>query len=60
MREKIRNNINSSDRRFGVLNHDINEYFDCIPLINTDQFKTLLNKDKTVWKTYSDKASEKA
>ena len=36
LREKIRTNLNSAERRFGFLKHDINDYFDCIPLINAD------------------------
>ena len=60
LREKVRSNVNSPNKRFGFLKHDINDYFNCIPLINADKFKVLLDEDRQVWKTYSEKATEKA
>ena len=39
------------------MKHDINDYFQCIPLINDNQFRLLLEEDKTTWKTYYEKAS---
>ena len=39
LREKLKKNLNTEDRRFGFLKHDINDYFACIPLINDNQFR---------------------
>ena len=59
LREKIRQNLNSPQKRFGYLKHDINDYFDCIPLMKAEQFRDLLEEDRQVWKSYSEEASDK-
>ena len=59
LREKIRQNLNSPEKRFGYLKHDINDYFECIPMMKADQFRDLLEEDRQVWKSYSEEASDK-
>ena len=34
LREKLKKNLNTDDRRFGYLKHDINDYFNCIPMVD--------------------------
>ena len=36
LREKVKNNLNTAERKFGYLKHNLNSYLDCIPLINAD------------------------
>lgn len=60
LKEKIKNNLNTPDKRFGYLKHNLEAYMDCIPLLNADQLSAYLNEDRAVWKTYYEKAEEEA
>ena len=57
LREKLKKNLNTDDRRFGFLKHDINDYFACVPLVDDTQMRQLLDQDKTTWRTYYEKAA---
>ena len=60
LREKIKSNLNSADRRLGFLNHEGMEYYSCLPIIHVKKLKTLLEEDRSVWKQFHEKASVKA
>ena len=34
LRETLKNNLNTNEKKFGFLQHDINDYFKCIPIVN--------------------------
>ena len=53
LREKLKKNLNSDERRYGYLKHDINDYFSCIPLINDNQ----LRENEDTWQVYYQKAA---
>ena len=60
LREKIKSNLNSADKRLGFLNHDGMEYYSCLPIIHAKRLKALLEEDRSVWKRFYEKASVKA
>ena len=60
LREKIKDNLNSADRRLGFLNHNGMDYYSCLPIIHVKKFKALLEEDRSVWKQFYEKASVKA
>ena len=60
LREKLKKNLNSDERRYGFLKHDINDYFSCIPLINDNQIRVLLKENEVTWQVYYEKAAYNA
>ena len=60
LRENIKNNLNSAEKRFGFLNHPGRDYYGIIPIINAKKFKDLLEEDRSVWRTFYHTAKEKA
>ena len=60
LREKIKNNLNSAEKRMGFLNHNGKDYYSALPLINVKYFKTLTDEDREVWREFTTKAGVKA
>ena len=60
LREKIKINLNTAEKRMGFLNHEGKDYYSALPLINVKYFKSLTDGDREVWREFTNKAALKA